>query len=120
MNGKPQNARHVTPFPGFDGLRLLSAIAVIFSHAFGIAEGGYEREPLYKLLGGWIFGDFAVFTFSHHQRVSSRSIPRHRGWCSPIFDQSVSPYSSRLHFLHPDNGVRYRTARHLAHPAILF
>ena len=63
MHADPKNARHGPLFPGFDGLRLISAIAVIVSHAFEIAEGNYEREPIHYLLGRWILGDFAVFTF---------------------------------------------------------
>jgi peptidoglycan/LPS O-acetylase OafA/YrhL len=52
------------PFPGFDGIRLLAAIAVLFSHAFLIAEGTEEREPLVRLLGaGNILGLYGVFTF---------------------------------------------------------
>ena len=51
-------------FPGFDGLRLIAATSVVFSHAFLIAEGSEEREPLYHLLGpGNILGLYGVFTF---------------------------------------------------------
>lgn len=52
------------PFPGFDGLRLAAAISVLFSHAFLIAEGTEDGEPLRRLLGpGNIIGLYGVFTF---------------------------------------------------------
>ena len=35
-----------SPFPGFDGLRFAAAISVLFSHAFLIAEGNEDGEPL--------------------------------------------------------------------------
>ena len=55
-----QNSR----FPGFDGLRLAAAISVLFSHAFLIAEGTEDGEPLRHLLGpGNIIGLYGVFTF---------------------------------------------------------
>jgi peptidoglycan/LPS O-acetylase OafA/YrhL len=51
-------------FEGFDGLRLLAAISVIFSHAFLIATGSEESEPVVRLLGpGNILGLYGVFTF---------------------------------------------------------
>lgn len=51
-------------FPGFDGLRLAAAISVLFSHAFLIAEGAEDGEPLRHLLGpGNIIGLYGVFTF---------------------------------------------------------
>lgn len=51
-------------FPGFDGLRLVAAVSVLFSHAFLIAEGTEAREPLHALLGrGNILGLYGVFTF---------------------------------------------------------
>ena len=51
-------------FEGFDGLRLVAAIAVIFSHAFLIATGSEESEPMVRLLGpGNILGLYGVFTF---------------------------------------------------------
>ena len=53
-----------SPFPGFDGLRLAAAISVLFSHAFLIAEGIEDSEPLRQLLGpGNIIGLYGVFTF---------------------------------------------------------
>jgi peptidoglycan/LPS O-acetylase OafA/YrhL len=53
-----------SPFPGFDGLRLAAAISVLFSHAFLIAEGTEDGEPLRHLLGpGNIIGLYGVFTF---------------------------------------------------------
>jgi len=53
-----------SPFPGFDGLRLVAALSVLFSHAFLIAEGSEAREPLRHLLGpGNIAGLYGVFTF---------------------------------------------------------
>jgi peptidoglycan/LPS O-acetylase OafA/YrhL len=51
-------------FPGFDGLRLAAAISVLFSHAFLIAQGTEDGEPLHHLLGpGNIIGLYGVFTF---------------------------------------------------------
>jgi peptidoglycan/LPS O-acetylase OafA/YrhL len=51
-------------FPGFDGIRLIAAVSVVFSHAFLIAEGTEENEPLSHLLGpGNIVGLYGVFTF---------------------------------------------------------
>jgi peptidoglycan/LPS O-acetylase OafA/YrhL len=53
-----------SPFPGFDGIRLAAAISVLFSHAFLIAEGSEDGEPLRHLLGpGNIIGLYGVFTF---------------------------------------------------------
>jgi len=53
-----------SPFVGFDGLRLIAATAVLFSHAFLIAEGSEDGEPLRYLLGpGNIIGLYGVFTF---------------------------------------------------------
>src|SRR5262245_28660325 len=58
---QPGKRRH---FEGFDGLRLLSAVFVIFSHAFLIATGSEESEPMVRLLGpGNILGLYGVFTF---------------------------------------------------------
>jgi peptidoglycan/LPS O-acetylase OafA/YrhL len=52
------------PLPGLDGLRLLGALAVIFSHAYLVSTGSEEREPLVRLLGkGNILGLYGVFTF---------------------------------------------------------
>jgi peptidoglycan/LPS O-acetylase OafA/YrhL len=51
-------------FPGFDGLRLVAAIAVMFSHAFLVATGSEESEPLVRLLGpDNILGLYGVYTF---------------------------------------------------------
>jgi peptidoglycan/LPS O-acetylase OafA/YrhL len=51
-------------FPGFDGIRLIAAVSVIFSHAFLIAEGTDENEPLRHVLGpGNTVGLYGVFTF---------------------------------------------------------
>src|SRR5262245_41374647 len=51
-------------FAGFDGLRLVAALFVIFSHAFLIATGSEESEPMVRLLGpGNILGLYGVFTF---------------------------------------------------------
>jgi peptidoglycan/LPS O-acetylase OafA/YrhL len=56
-----QTTRH---FAGFDGLRLVAAVSVIFSHAFLIATGSDEREPFVRLLGPEnILGLYGVFTF---------------------------------------------------------
>jgi len=51
-------------FVGFDGLRLLAALSVIFSHAFLLATGSETSEPLVRILGpGNIIGLYGVFTF---------------------------------------------------------
>jgi len=51
-------------FPGFDGLRLAAAVSVVFSHAFLIATGSEDTEPLVRLLGpDQIIGRYGVFTF---------------------------------------------------------
>ena len=51
-------------FPGFDGLRLAAALSVIFSHAFLIATGSEDAEPLVRLLGPHnIIGLYGVFAF---------------------------------------------------------
>jgi peptidoglycan/LPS O-acetylase OafA/YrhL len=51
-------------FPGFDGLRLLAALSVLFSHSFLIATGTESDEPLVRLLGpGNIIGLYGVYTF---------------------------------------------------------
>ena len=48
----------------FDALRLVAAICVIFSHAFLIAEGNQEHEPLILLTGRQsILGLAGVFVF---------------------------------------------------------
>ena len=58
---RPKTPGH---FAGFDGLRLVAAVAVMFSHAFLIASGSEAREPLVRLLGpGNIIGLYGVFTF---------------------------------------------------------
>jgi peptidoglycan/LPS O-acetylase OafA/YrhL len=51
-------------FAGFDGLRLVAAVSVIFSHAFLIATGSEDNEPFVRLLGpNNIAGLYGVFTF---------------------------------------------------------
>lgn len=51
-------------YANIDTMRLLAAIAVVFSHAFLIAEGTEEREPLMQLLGHKnILGLYGVFVF---------------------------------------------------------
>lgn len=54
-------------FAGFDGIRLVAAIAVILSHAFVIAGGTNEGGLLIQLLGGrkvlGVLGDYGVATF---------------------------------------------------------
>lgn len=48
----------------FDLLRLIAAVAVIFSHAFLIGEGRQDAEPLMRLTGGQaILGIVGVFIF---------------------------------------------------------
>jgi peptidoglycan/LPS O-acetylase OafA/YrhL len=48
----------------FDGLRLLAAVSVIFSHSFLIAQGDQEHEPLILLTGRQsILGLAGVFVF---------------------------------------------------------
>jgi len=49
---------------GFDGLRLVGALSVMFSHAYYIARGSEDTEPLVRLLGdGNILGVYGVYTF---------------------------------------------------------
>ena len=62
----PPNAK-TDHFAGFDGIRLVAAIAVILSHAFVIAGGTNEDGLLIQLLGGrkvlGVLGDYGVATF---------------------------------------------------------
>ena len=57
-----------TDFPGFDGLRLLAALAAILSHAFLIATGDEASEPLVLLLGhrniAGLYGVYTIFISS--------------------------------------------------------
>lgn|GEM_PF-649965 len=57
----------VNHFAGFDGIRLVAAMAVILSHAFVIAGGTSENGLLIQLLGGrkvlGVLGDYGVCTF---------------------------------------------------------
>jgi len=48
QNQAAPKAKH---FAGFDGLRLIAAVSVIFSHSFLVATGSEENEPLVRLLG---------------------------------------------------------------------
>ncbi len=48
--------------PGFDGVRILAATSVIFSHSFLLAEHTEENEPLHRLTGE-ILGIYGVFIF---------------------------------------------------------
>lgn len=51
-------------FPGLDGIRLVAAWAVVYSHCYPIAAGPSATDPLYRLLGGtFSFGDVAVQVF---------------------------------------------------------
>jgi peptidoglycan/LPS O-acetylase OafA/YrhL len=51
-------------FPGFEGLRLVAAASVLFSHAFLIATGNENGEPFVRTLGpGNIIGLYGVYTF---------------------------------------------------------
>ena len=54
-----------TRLPGFDTLRLASAIAVLFSHSYLITHNSEASEPLQQLLKGEknIAGLYGVFTF---------------------------------------------------------
>ncbi len=54
----------INHLPGLDGIRLMCAILVIFSHSYLLATGSEETEPLHQLLGEKnILGLYAVFTF---------------------------------------------------------
>ena len=74
-------------FPGFDGLRLLAAFAVIFSHSYLIATGTEADEPFVRLLGPrniiGLYGVFAFFSISGFLLARSLSrnlrIPRQTG-----------------------------------------
>jgi len=60
MSGAPAASRN----NNFDALRLLAAISVIFSHAFLIAQGTQDHEPLIWLTSRQaIFGLAGVFVF---------------------------------------------------------
>jgi peptidoglycan/LPS O-acetylase OafA/YrhL len=62
MQNQPETK--VNHFPGFDGIRLFAAVAVIFSHSFLIATGTEESEPLVHLMGsGNSLGLYGVFVF---------------------------------------------------------
>jgi peptidoglycan/LPS O-acetylase OafA/YrhL len=51
-------------YPNFDCLRVGAAISVLFSHAFLIAEGSQQNEPLIRLTGNQgILGLLGVFVF---------------------------------------------------------
>lgn len=54
-----------TLFPGFDSLRLLGALSVLFSHSYLITQDTDASEPLQQLLKGEknIAGLYGVFTF---------------------------------------------------------
>jgi peptidoglycan/LPS O-acetylase OafA/YrhL len=61
---KMHEAGKVQRFEGFDGMRLVAALAVIFSHAFLIASGTEEAEPFVRLFGDrHVAGLYGVFTF---------------------------------------------------------
>ena len=51
--------------PGFDSLRLIGALSVLFSHSYLITQGTEGSEPLQQLLHGGknIAGLYGVFTF---------------------------------------------------------
>jgi peptidoglycan/LPS O-acetylase OafA/YrhL len=54
----------VARYPNFDFLRLGAALSVLFSHAFLIAEGDQQHEPLIMLSGNQgILGLLGVFVF---------------------------------------------------------
>jgi peptidoglycan/LPS O-acetylase OafA/YrhL len=54
----------VARYPNFDFLRLGAALSVLFSHAFLIAEGNQQHEPLVMLSGNQgILGLLGVFVF---------------------------------------------------------
>jgi peptidoglycan/LPS O-acetylase OafA/YrhL len=59
----------------FDALRLLAALSVIFSHAFLLAEGRQDHEPLMWLTGGQtilgVAGVFVFFTMSGYLVMQS-------------------------------------------------
>ena len=54
----------VSSFPGFDGIRLLAAWAVVYSHSYLIAGGPEAFDPLSRILGeAFSFGGYAVKVF---------------------------------------------------------
>jgi peptidoglycan/LPS O-acetylase OafA/YrhL len=63
-----QAAPKANHFAGFDGLRLIAAVSVIFSHSFLIATGSEENEPLVRLLGprnsAGLYGVYTFFVIS--------------------------------------------------------
>jgi peptidoglycan/LPS O-acetylase OafA/YrhL len=50
-------------FPGFDGLRLLAALSVAFSHSFLIAAGSHEGDLIGQWFGSNSLGLYGVYTF---------------------------------------------------------
>ena len=60
---KPLRLTSVTAshYPNFNALRLLAASAVVFSHAFLLATGSEETEPLHST--GMTAGVYGVFVF---------------------------------------------------------
>jgi len=64
MIGTLENGATQDRHNNFDAMRLAAAISVIFSHAFLLAEGGEEGEPLMILTGGQcVLGVVGVFVF---------------------------------------------------------
>ena len=57
----PPTSRHLA---GFDSLRLVAAVSVMFSHSYLIGTGSEQTEPFVRLLGPKnIIGLYGVFTF---------------------------------------------------------
>lgn len=57
----PNNAMSSVRYPNFDVLRLVAAASVVFSHAFLIATGSEDTEPLHQT--GSSAGVYGVFIF---------------------------------------------------------
>ena len=105
-----------SPLPGFDTLRLLGALSVIFSHSYLITQDTEATEPLQWLLRGEknIIGLYGVFTFfiisgfllarSLHRNPSMLRFAVNRGarllpgfWCCILFCAFViGPVCSNL------------------------
>lgn len=64
LKRRPADGIVACEYPNFLFIRLIAAATVIFSHAFLIAEGIEDNEPLVRLLGPHnILGIYGVFIF---------------------------------------------------------
>ena len=65
MQAVARQRASTSPFPGFDGLRLLAALTVLLSHAFIVAEGpGQKSGWLYMFVPNGLYGVYTFFIIS--------------------------------------------------------